>query len=216
MTKKPRPPPTPKQPKPWDRPLNAELGDELEDATYAAIGRALSSWERFELAMGGLFSRFLGVGGDTLPAIRAYGSVTTFRGRADMIQAASEAYFFARPHGDLSPRVASLLKEARGYSPRRNEIAHGIVRMIYGHSVRGVRELGFAVHPSDYATNKTKLEQGVGTRSGIKRSPEYVYASGTIIDFSNKFAQLRQRTQKLATLVLLNSLGQLKPEHLEP
>jgi hypothetical protein len=78
--------------------------------------------------MATLFARFIGVQTDTLPATRAYGSVLTFRGRAEMVEAASEAYFFSTPDSELEPELNEVLKEARNYATRRNEIAHGIVR----------------------------------------------------------------------------------------
>jgi len=57
-SKKDRPLPTPKQPKPWDPPPHPKAGDATDETTFAAIGRALSAWENFEISMATLFARF--------------------------------------------------------------------------------------------------------------------------------------------------------------
>ena len=162
MTKKPRPAPTPKQPKGWDPPAPPKRGDRSDDITFIAIGCAITAWEHFEKSMASLFAKFLGLKGNQLPAKRAYGSILTFRSRSYMVQAAAEASFFTNPEARLQKEVSGLIKAAREFAPRRNEIAHGIVRrrpvpegFITAHSGRVVQRLrtrGFAVMPSDYST----------------------------------------------------------------
>jgi hypothetical protein len=122
-----RPPPTPKRKHPWDVPPFPDKGDPKPDMTYAAVGRALSQWEKFEGELSELFAVFAGGVPTSLPAVRAYGSIQTFRGRADMIEAAAEGFFVVFPNDDLAGRIGKLLERARNYSPRRNEIAHGVV-----------------------------------------------------------------------------------------
>jgi hypothetical protein len=97
------------QQNPWDIPPFPTIGDMEEDT--ASVGRALSSWELFECRLSRIFSGLTGRINGTSPAMRAYGAVLTFRGRADMIEAASEVYFLENPHQAL-PR--DLNGEARG------------------------------------------------------------------------------------------------------
>jgi len=126
--RKPPPPPTPKQKKPWDVPPTPKTGDADPDTTYAAVGRALSQWELFEGNFSQLFAIFIGHAPSAiLTAVRAYGTIQTFRGRADMVEGAAELFFLLYSNDDLRNRIADLIKIARNYAGRRNEIAHGVV-----------------------------------------------------------------------------------------
>ena len=121
--------PMPGQQNPWDIPPFPTIGDMEEDTVYASVGRALSSWELFECRLSRIFSGLTGRINGTSPAMRAYGAVLTFRGRAEMIEAASEVYFLENPHQTLPGDLKAILERARKYSPRRNEIAHVIVQI---------------------------------------------------------------------------------------
>jgi len=214
---KPKKPPTPKQRQPWDPPPYPNAGDASDEITFAAVGRALTAWEGFEISMATLFARFIGVQTDTLPATRAYGSVLTFRGRAEMVEAASEAYFFSTPDSEPEPELNEVLKEARNYATRRNEIAHGIVRSFevpdgiivrnaFG-PVRRMKKWGYAVVPSDYATNKTILTRGPTILHGTERRPKYTYTSVEIDAFAKHFTALGDRTSVLTQRVFQHSLN---------
>jgi hypothetical protein len=110
-------------PRPWP-----SSGDTSDEMVYAWVGRALSAWERHEAKLGVLFASFLvQKEANALPAIRPYFSVRTFEGRAEMLRAASAAYFSENPNEPLQGEFKSLISEAIAFSPRRNEIAHGIV-----------------------------------------------------------------------------------------
>jgi hypothetical protein len=208
MSKKPRPAPTPKQPKPWDPPPPPKTGDPRADITFIAIGRALTAREHFEESMAFLFAKFLGLKGNQLPAKRAYGSILTFRSRAEMVEAAAEAYFFTDPEARLQKEVIGLINAARGFAPRRNEIAHGIVRrrtvpggFIASPSGRVVQKLetwGFAVVPSDYSTKRTTLEPPTILLAGIGHGPDYIYTSKEINDLTKKFTTLATQTDAIA------------------
>lgn len=139
---KPRKPPTPKTLKPWDI-RSASKGSDTSNELYMAVGRALSAWEGVENALADAFTLLIGareIVPPVVPAVRAYGAVAGFSGRADMLQAAAEGFFEwiprGAPHEDhklteyrkkLSDEFGDLLDEARGFALRRNEIAHGIV-----------------------------------------------------------------------------------------
>ena len=214
--KKEPPPPTPKQAQPWDMPPYPKYGDGKDEITFVAIGRALTAWENFEIEMSDLFAKFLGVRSDPLPASRAYGSVLTFRGRADMVQAAADAYFFTTPEPTIAAEVSEVLKQARGFSARRNEIAHGIVRQIQvpsrvifnpkGGGFQTMKNWGFAVVASDYATNKTKLAPGQTLLHGPQHKPTYTYTSVEIDFFARWFATIGATTTRAAHRVFNHSV----------
>jgi hypothetical protein len=170
---------------PWDRPPPVIVGDVDNNITYAAVGRALSNWEAFEGYMSLIFSVIVGAGHDSLAASRAYGSVVSFNGRHEMLVAAAEAYFSNYTDANLQISLAAILKEAKLASPRRNEIAHGIVQPISG----GHPSITYALVPAYYATNKRNLD----------RSPKYAYSSVEIMSFGHKFNGLAEPASDFLT-----------------
>jgi hypothetical protein len=98
---------------PWDVPTPLPLGDNRVDDTFTAVGRALSSWEQVEESLADLFALFTGSVRqfpDISPAIRAYGSVISFKGRTDMVQAAGQSFFHSyKIHGRTCPYEAEFL-----------------------------------------------------------------------------------------------------------
>lgn len=93
MGKGPKKPQASPELKPWDRRPWPLFGDADMNELYAAVGRALSQWERYEGHLALLFSAFV-TGMETDIARRAYCAVRTFEGRTDMLRAAAEAFFY--------------------------------------------------------------------------------------------------------------------------
>jgi hypothetical protein len=115
-------------PQPWDVPPAPGSGDSHEDAISLAVGRALTSWEFIEEALADIFAIFVKADvadPEKAPALRAYGSVITARGRADMLQAAGEAHFFSNQAPQLESDFKAVLRSYRGFAGRRNDVAHG-------------------------------------------------------------------------------------------
>jgi hypothetical protein len=120
----------------WDIPDFPIKGDATEDVTFASVGRALSRWEEFETRLASLFGVFMGTLIDThetnaRAAIRAYGSVASFRGKAEMLEQAAELWFDEHPSEELEKKLRDLLRLASRYAARRNDIAHGIVHPLW-------------------------------------------------------------------------------------
>lgn len=178
---KPKKPP---QIMPWQVPPFPERGDESDSTTYEAIGRALSAWEAFELDLSRIFGALVGANDGLLAAMRAYGSVLTFRGRNDMVKAAAGVFFLLQPNEDLQKDLKRLLDLSIDYSPRRNEIAHGIV-LAYSAFFVGKDE-GYCLGPTAYATNKQEL-QSLSEGYIIGHRPRYCYASPQINAFRDRF-----------------------------
>jgi len=112
--------------KPWDPRPWPTRGDDSIEVLYAAAGRALSQWERYEGALSLLFSAFVSTA-LTQAARRAYRAVRRFEGRTDMLRAAAEAYFGEKPDSDLVTQFEEILQSAINFAPRRTDIAHGVV-----------------------------------------------------------------------------------------
>jgi hypothetical protein len=158
------------------------------------VGRALSHWERFEAYLALIFTETIGLRPtQDICAVRAYGSVMAFSGRADMVQAATEAFFFRQPNPALHVQFDELMEMARGYSGRRNDLAHGVVDYhpeYYATDPEDVSR-GHVLLPSEYATKKRVLHS-VGL-SPIKQNPLYYYGSEQIDRYAVGFRILRSR-----------------------
>jgi hypothetical protein len=190
--KKPRPPPTPKQPKPWDIPPLPIRGDANKQDTFSAVGMALSQWEYFEGYLGLFYGLVVGAKTHTSPSMRAYGAVSTFSTRLDMIKEASSAYFFTYKT-DYPDDISVLLEDAKHFAARRNEIAHGIVQPYYA---GGLGNNGFALGPSRYATRKRKLKrlEHIG-QDGVEEL--YAYTSEDLRVFVTHFDALANRAMQI-------------------
>ncbi len=110
----------------WDRPPLTRNGDEEQDVTYAYVGRILSRWEALEFELSRLYSWFCGETDET-DLEREYGNGRIFNERADILSAKAKEHFVRNPDQKSEATFDELLKQARGYAARRNDIAHGIL-----------------------------------------------------------------------------------------
>ena len=142
---------------PWEVPDPPTRGDSSNDITFRAVGAALSQWEFFEGNLTLAFSYLVGTGYGNIAAVRAYGSVETFRGRANMIESAAEVYFKYTLDPELQSLLNGVLKLSRQFSARRNEIAHGIVSPHVAVENGEWVQRGCVLYPAYYATRKRQL-----------------------------------------------------------
>lgn len=194
--KKERPPPTPKRKHAWDMPAFPLAGDTHDTDTFTAIGRALSQWEYLEAYLGLTYGHFVGSDTPTSPAMRAYGAVSAFSTRYDMVKVATEAYFLQTPH-EIHSTFIKIIDEAKEFSTRRNEIAHGIVQP-YSYDQR---ILGYALGPSRHATRKHKLYLEIDFNSsnpiGYISEQMYAYTSIDIDYFRMQFERLGKALEEI-------------------
>ena len=194
--KKEPPPPTPKQAKPWDLLSKPRNGDQNENITFLSVGKAMSQWEFFEAYLGLIYGQLVGDVSETSPAMRAYGVVSSFSTRLEMIDQAAKAHFFAFPD-DVALLLKDLLESAKRFSARRNEIAHGIVQP---YQPQGLSIPGYALLPSRHATRKREL-----SNNPIKGNAEiisaYAYASDEIDYFGECFSALANQAMDFYSLI---------------
>jgi integrase len=114
---------------PWDV-LSPKEAEKDPDTLFLSVGRALTAWERMQQQFAHFFGFFCGAE-NTLQARRAYGAIGTFRGQAEVLRAAAEAYFHTSPDHEMQKPFFALLKRAGNFAPRRNDIAHGIVQFVF-------------------------------------------------------------------------------------
>ena len=161
---------------PWDVQAPAGHGDQQEETLYAAVGRALSRWEELEEDLADLFAGFVGakqrVHDSNNPACRAYGSIPNFSTRADMLNAAADAFFANIDRPALKANYKEVIKQCRGFAARRNEIAHG---------TRSLNSsLGNLLVPAYYNSRKYAGDD----------NPAYSYSSKEINYYAGMFAEL--------------------------
>lgn len=173
--------PKAKEPRAWDRRPWPSRGTRSVDKVYGAVGFALTSWEFYEADLGTLFSLFA-AGRDSIAARRAYFAVRTFEGRAEMLRAASQAHFNEQPNDVLQQQFKDIIRDATSFSPRRNEIAHGVVTNFRTNPVLGPprRMKSFALYPS-FANFKDRA---------IDKTPSYCYSAADIAYYSDQFEEL--------------------------
>jgi hypothetical protein len=173
------------RPNPWDIPPQPDRGDVDENALFAEIGKALTEWEQVDAACAELFAVFVSVARSSIhhdPAIRAYGTVVSYRGRCEMLRAAADAYFHHRKkkRAAFEKRLHSLINECQAFSDRRNEIVHGHVSVAFDMRGGGSRNIGHYLLPSQYNPRKFK----------IKSFASYAYTTKEVIHFRQEFTKL--------------------------
>lgn len=179
------------EPNPWNRPPIPVIGDETPDEIYTAVGWALSGWEMLEMGLVGLFDTLIGIALDSHASHRAYGAVTIWNIRRDMLRAAAEAYFLEFPNKPLASAVEEEIKFADRYAARRNDIAHGIVLAydeVYGSPspLGGFR--GWLLFPAVTSTKAMTLPFS---------SPKYAYSANQIRFFGESFRKGLPEAEKL-------------------
>lgn len=209
---KPKKPPTQPQPKPWHVPTPPKKGDATKEEVFVAIGGALSAWESLESWLSHIFGELVAPNDDPLAARRAYGSILTFRGRKEMIEAAAKAVFFSFPDDSLQEKLKSFLNEAQNFAARRNEIAHGIVKEYLPKlPPLSFETKGFALGPPSYATNKTDLKPGRVTLEPVFHAPSYAYSSAEIEEFKRHFERIESEARGLYLHVALHQDATRQP-----
>jgi hypothetical protein len=191
---------------PWAAPPRPPIGDAEVNEIYRAVGEALSSWELVEEGVAQLFALFTSAASryrNAEPAIRAYGSVVSFQARAEMVLAAGKCFFHGWTGDHACPfesQFDSLITECRGWSGRRNDVAHG----------RADQDLsGWFLFPGLYSTKKRPLGE----------PPGYGYTSDQITGFGTAFVDLYDRLSEYAGLVdrwLCTSLQNIIARHSPP
>ena len=191
---------------PWEVPDPPKIGDTTNDITFRAVGAALSQWEYFESNLSQVFSFLIGSGYGNVVAIRAYGSVENFRGRATMIERAAEVYFKYTKDEKLQSLIEELLKRANQLSGRRNEIAHGIVNPYFETENDRSIHKGFVLYPAYYATRKRKLPDEVPL---TEVTLTYIYSSAEIANFGRQFDDLANKTIEVLTGLVRHGQGKI-------
>lgn len=182
----------------------AAIGDSDADATFRAVGLALTNWELAETDLATLFSMLSGATdvGAFNAIRRAFGAIESSAGRRKAIEAAAEIYFSHDwKDSAVSGPFNGLMAAFRDASARRDEIAHGIVHAL---SVNN-EQLGCFLYPAEYNTQRTHAWMaGDGDPFDFKRAA-YRYTAGDIVEYARKFGELGGRV--LSYTVSIRKIG---------
>jgi hypothetical protein len=169
---------------PWEIPPFPEHGDPSADLTFAAVGRAMSEWEELELYLARLYAKFLNIPPIQAIVVAEYKNAAVFRVRADVIEKAADKYFISRPDQDREADFSQLLADIRQLSSRRNDIAHGVVKLWWNHR----ETFSEAVDRNEYMlTPSTYMDK----KFGDDRAPQYLFRSVEINRFADHFRRYR-------------------------
>lgn len=189
----------PRTPNPWDRlPWPTEAVYDALDA-YAAVGWALTEWEKFDDLLGQIFCMLIEAPKEARSARRAYRAVRTFEGRIQMIKVAAEVYFQDRhfysevPDDGLKSDLSKLIGQALNFVARRNDIAHGVMQDYVISKTSMLLGRGHVLYPS-MANSKDR---------DVNHIAEYAFDARGIKYYADQFAKLQRPAYKII-FVLVN------------
>jgi hypothetical protein len=184
---------TPKEPKAWSWPMPVDKGGAEPEPLLMAVGKALSYWEHVENHLANLFAVLVGaeISRDRpAPAIRAYGTVVSFRARAAMVDAAAKAYLLQQSDSGWSKTWTDLLEELTGFADRRNDIAHGSAELLY--DLKEEKSLGFFLLPGLYASKKYPSDG----------PPAYRFSAEQVQQLAEHFSDLANKVGRFRHAIL--------------
>ncbi len=176
----------------WDRPPLTSNGDADENITFSYVGRVLNQWEALEFELSRLYSWFCGKTDDAWLE-REYGNGRTFSERADILTKKARECFVRAPDQEQEAKFDDLLKQARGYAGRRNDIAHGMLFPIHEITLFKDRIKPSLLNRPHHAIIPPLFAVRSHTSSGY---PEYAYASNEMRTVEARVRYLRGRVER--------------------
>jgi len=172
---------------PWDRPPIPPFGDRFEEMTYTAVGRFITQWENIEIELSHLYAIFIGKYFKPEAYDQYYDKSKTLNMRLKTLEDAAKNYFIKHPNQVNESDFSDLAIRVKGFSERRHEIAHGVVRPYHRYAF--MTEWS---DPYDKDTSRTCLVPPHYQRDwiGDMQLPVYVYASPEIDALSQKLIVL--------------------------
>jgi hypothetical protein len=182
---------------PWHPPPFPKRGNRSSRALYEAIGRALCTWEELETMLAHLYAALCGRSQFDAKANHAYGEELNFRNRLTELERAGCRYFVKRPDQTQEGELAWVIRYVRGYSQRRNDVAHGVVRLL--HMVLDPRQ-GLLTAPTEWCLVPPDFREA---KFVSPDTPAHILTSREINHFATAFSPIIRSTHALASAVEL-------------
>ena len=150
------------------------IGDPDANATYAAVGKALTRWEHVELSLAEVYSRFVGQP-LAFGKIRQFGAIhRIFIDRLGAAKRAADAHFIISPDQAAEGSFLLLCSRMEKASNIRNNIAHGVVVQVrYLETPEGEGSTVFMLQAPWYIKDKPKgIDQAGMGAAEIKAATE--------------------------------------------
>ncbi|MGE4064317.1 MAG: hypothetical protein AB7E79_13200 [Rhodospirillaceae bacterium] len=184
---------------PWDRAPLAMAGEPDANTLYVAVGEALSEWENSELYLLRIYGLFLGVVPVSARASTAYVEAKMFSKRIKVIEDEAERFFHRIHDQGLEGLFSGLSKDMQRFARRRNDIAHGVVSLIWDKDDLGPRNIDDALGRGEYMLVPAVYRHKDYEPDG---SPKYRYTSSEINTYKSRFRELRDRLVTLHVQIL--------------
>jgi hypothetical protein len=191
----------------WERTEPSTTGDLDQKEIFAAVGRALTTWETIEGSLATLCLIFSGLAEDAQNNkgfIRLLGSINSSSARRTAIRLVGEVYFGR--HDDskaMKKKLNELLENISKASRLRDDLAHGVVANFHSRKSDPPRAL---LVPSEYKADRNKafVDPTAPLTAEEMDFPfhklpwEYRYNSRDIEKIINKFHSLHQTVLRFA------------------
>lgn len=180
---------------PWGyvEPLMSE-GDADYNDTLRGIGLVLHEWTLVEIALSHL-QAILGGSPRDGAAIQAYGMGRVFSSRLEGFKQVARTYFVRNCDQHREAELDDLVLQASGFSTRRNEVAHGVLRdfhLLDFKTGNRTRKLSyFLVCPYYDQRGKSLVD-----------FPFYMYNSATLNSLAVNIAELQVALEIFSDLIM--------------
>ncbi len=115
----------------WDAPPFPKNGNKSSLSLYAAIGESLITWEELEVTLAHLYSSLKSGSRFDAIAFKEYGEPLNFKDRISKLKCVACEHFIHFPDQLFEGEMCWIVANSIGFSQRRNDVAHGVVRMIH-------------------------------------------------------------------------------------
>jgi hypothetical protein len=181
----------------WDRPPLPSCGDRNASLIYEGVGRVLSQWKQVEVELGYLYGVFR-MGYDNKKVVSNYCYHGSFGSRMKLLDEAAEDFLIRADNRQMEIEFDRLRENISGFSGRRNDIAHGVLRTEVwtrwcSHSAVTSGGPCYFLLPADYRGNA--LEHS--------NLPEYAYVSETLNALGQQLTALLTEIQEYGAYVMI-------------
>jgi hypothetical protein len=203
---------------PWDPPPFPKRGNNSQATLFSAIGRALTTWEELESFLSNLYSSLCEKSAYDEKANFVYGQFASVNRRMDELNRVGSSYFTKRPNQNFEGELCSIIRDVNGWSARRNDVAHGVVRFIglvrdnddyigksLGHTLLTV-PIEWCLVPPHFKENKYVTGN----------TPAHILTSYEINKFAKAFWPLIRRVYRLSEAVELRRFALQRKRALPP